>query len=493
MTRAGPSRESTAVQAPSLLLWHPELHRQLAHEQLAFVSVGFQPRYQRDLALQLIDRAFADAGVRSSTVWELQRKPDLLIKLWVPAGKNTEDILQGLRAQAQAHPHVRLTLQEATFHALRTLSHYLWSRAVTTEDVDDVLECGGDFLVSGVIAERLPDEIAHLSRRQLVALLDSEPAGVKFFIWISAAELLPNERARDHLEHELLRVVNTTPNVYATSIFAGTGVADYLVTGRFKPEHYETLARDLQPRLSLLGDPFIATNTDTALSTLYGPIDRVEGLLAVDSLVQQAPARAEDAQSAVPIEELLGREESEHLEFKGSAFNVINERPNVRREHTEAEDSNRLRKVKDAITKSCTGFLNANGGRLVIGVVEASRVPLDAARSYSEDARQVGEYIVVGVDRRLEGKRAIAWDEFQRRLRTQLAESITPSPDPWISIDRTNTEGIDVAVITVKKPNVWFFAKIEGENEVFYVRYGNATRPLRGPAMLQHMRSEPRE
>src|SRR5207245_1079870 len=96
------------IEQSATVLWHPNLHRQVAQEQLAFLTIGFQPRYQREAALRVIDRATEATGVRSYTIWELQRKPDLLAKIWVPAGKNAEDVWASLRVEARAEPHIHL-------------------------------------------------------------------------------------------------------------------------------------------------------------------------------------------------------------------------------------------------------------------------------------------------------------------------------------------------------------------------------------------------
>lgn len=314
-------------------------------------------------------------------------------------------------------------------------------------------------------------------------------SGIKFFVWLSLSDLLPSERARSTLQTELIRVVNSTPHIYATSIYGGSSNrASYLLSGRFKPEHYEALARELQPRLSNLGEPFIATNTDTALSTLYGPIDRWEALLpTTDGLI------VPEAAQSLPLDilALLQMDESLSLEFKGSAFNFIPTDEQGRRV-SDAEAANRAKKVRDAITKSCAGFLNAGGGTLIIGALESERVTTDVASAYNSAAKVGGKYVVVGVDRSFDGRR-LTWDAFERRLRTHLSESITPSPDPWIEISRLEYEGMDLAAITIRPPTTWFWAKTSTDSDLFYVRYGNATRPLRGPAQVHHMRSSPRE
>jgi hypothetical protein len=233
----------------STVLWHPDLHRQAVQEDLAFLTIGFHPRYHRETSLQIVERATASIGIRSYVTWELQRKPDLLMKVWIPAGKNTDDLWQALRREADDNPQLRLELMLSTYAVQATLYHHLWPTRVTPTDVDDALDLGGDLLTSGNIVGPLQGEFDALVRRQLIATIESEASGIKFFIWLSPAQLFPNERAKSSLESELIRAVTTTPHVYATSLYRILGDASYLITGRFKPENYEVLARDLQPRL----------------------------------------------------------------------------------------------------------------------------------------------------------------------------------------------------------------------------------------------------
>ncbi len=470
------------------VLWHPDLHRQAAQEDLAFLTIGFQPRYHRATALQIIDRANATVGVRSYTLWELQRKPDLLMKVWIPAGKNTDDLWRALSHEARTNPQIRLDLSLSTFVVQATLHHYLWPTRVSPADVDEILELGGDLLTSGTLYGDLPKDLDTLSRRQVIAQLAAGATGIKFFIWLSLSELLPNERAKATLEMELIRVVTTTPHVYGTSIYRTLGASPYLISGRFKPERYEVLARDLQPRLSVLGEPFFATNTDTALSTLFGPVDRTEALLPPPKNSVPAPR----LRPVLEIDELLQQEESPNLEIKGSAFTAIPLGEPEPRHQTAAEQAGRAKGVRDAITKTCTGFLNANGGVLLIGVIEADRASLDDARNYNPDAVEVGKYIAVGVDTTIDGKK-VSWDEFERRLRSLLSNSITPPPDPWIEIHSLRLGALRIAAVVISQPNTWFWANTSTDQDVFYVRYGNATRPLRGPAQIQHMRSTARD
>jgi Putative DNA-binding domain len=471
------------------VLWHPDLHRQAAQEDLAFLTIGFQPRYHRATALQIIDRAVAAVGVRSFTLWELQRKPDLLMKVWIPAGRNSDDLWRALSHEAETNPQIRLDLVDSTYIVQTTLHHYLWPSRLTATDIDQVLELGGDLLTSGTLFGELPKQLDALARRQLIAPLAAGATGIKFFIWLSLSELLPNERAKASLETELVRVVTTTPHVYATSIYRTLGVTPYLISGRFKPENYEVLAQDLQPRLSVLGEPFFATNTDTALSTMFSAVERTEALLPPPA---KSSAPVQWSKPVLNIDELLRQDESPTLEIKGSAFTPIPLGESDSRHQTAGERASRSKGVRDAITKTCAGFLNSSGGVLLIGIIESERAAFDDAQRYNPDAVKVGNYIAVGIDSSIDGRR-ITWDEFERRLRSQLSTSITPPPDPWIEIHSLRLGTLKIAAIVVTQPNTWFWANTSTDQDVFYVRYGNATRPLRGPAQIQHMRSAVRD
>lgn len=473
------------------VLWHPDIHRQAAQEDLAFLTVGFEPRYHRPTALQIIDRANVSVGIRSYVLWELQRKPDILMRAWIPAGKNTDDLWRALHVEAANNPQLRVELVPSTYVVQTVLHHHLWpnrAAAAAAADIDDILEHGGDLLTSGVLYGEVPKEFEPLLRRRLIASVDFNAVGIKFFIWLSPSELLPNERAQSTLETELIRVVTGTPHIYATSVYRTLGPVPYLISGRFKPEHYEVLARELQPRLAVLGEPFFATNTDTSLSTLFAPIDRTEALLPPAHSANLTLKR----DSRIRLEELLDQDESGSLEVKGSAFTpiVLENADSISR--VPDSHSGYSKSVRDAITKTCAGFLNSHGGVLLIGLLEKDRATLKAAQEYNPDALDLGKYIAVGVDTSAGGKQ-LTWDEFERRLRTQLSASIIPSPDPWIEVQSFTVGPLKIAAVVIAEPNTWFWANTSTDKDVFYVRYGNATRPLRGPAQLQHIRSANRD
>ncbi|MCB1029368.1 MAG: ATP-binding protein [Microthrixaceae bacterium] len=480
--------QETHLPAPEVgvatVLWHPEMHLRTAKEQLAFFALGFQPRYHRDSVLQTIDRAAATLAISSYVVWELQRKPDILLKVWIPSGCTSEDVLTAIQQEAIKHPTVPVETTSAVFLVGRVVSHYLWPNLVLSDqDRNDVLDLGGDYLTSGVVLGDVSPDLEPLVVRRHAAILEPDQGGIKFFIWVRVSELHNSSRTRSQVEAEIIRIVGSTPHIYGTSVYAGTGnLGDYLISGRMKD--YEALARQLQPRLATLGEPFIALNTDTALSTLYNPIDRIENLLGIGMV--KAEAGRFGLNNAVDIVTLLESDESEFLEVKGSALDFIR----VGRDQG-LKVKERANLAKDAVIKACAGFLNGTGGRLVIGAVEKERFTFDEVTEFYPDAKEVGEFIVIGVDREVEGKGEISWDEFERRLRTVLSGSLNPLPDPWIHIQRADIGGLDVALVSVEQPDGWFWADTSSAKEVFFARYGNATRPLSGRAQASHMRSQP--
>jgi len=472
------------------VLWHPDLHKRVVKEELGFLSLAFKPRYGRDAAKQIIDRATERAAIRSYTVWELHRKPDIILKAWLPPGTSSTDLGLILQAEARRQSDVPVELTFEVFDVAQVVSHHLWPRPVTETDREFALESGGDLLTDGRASEEDLLRAEKLLARRLVAPIEPSPEGIKFFIWLTRTDQLTTEKGLGAYENQLLSVMASAPNIFATSIYAGSvgGRVDYLVSGRIKPIHYESIASHLQPRLAMVGDPYCATNTDTCLSTLYVPIDRVESLL--EPLEAGALGVTPPINLDLDIDVILASEEGDFLEFKGSAFAPIaaSDAQGV----TPEEVRNRSRKVRDAITKSCAGFLNTGGGQLVIGVLESARVELGAAVTYDPSATQVGKYIVVGRDRYAEGAGELDWDAFERRLRTQIANTISPSPEPWLSVHRLIFGELELAVVSITEPDTWFWAKLGGDEDVFFARYGNTTKPLKGQALLNHIRSRPR-
>ncbi|MCY3807238.1 MAG: putative DNA binding domain-containing protein, partial [bacterium] len=171
-----------------------------------------------------------------------------------------------------------------------------------------------------------------------------------------------------------------------------------------------------------------------------------------------------DAESSAPpaggVDELLKLGESQTLEFKSSArWNSHTGRVDKRLEHV--------------VVKTVCGLLNAEGGKLLIGV--------------NDDAEVLG----VDVDMETLGRKADK-DGYELFLRQLLENSLSVPTAGIVHIGFEHIGGVEICVVTVASSGKPVFAKpLEGGagHIEFWLRVGNATRQLHGDDMLDYKNS----
>lgn len=148
---------------------------------------------------------------------------------------------------------------------------------------------------------------------------------------------------------------------------------------------------------------------------------------------------------AIPTSELLVADETNDVEFKSTARWNLRERCKDKR-------------MEDAVVKTVAGFLNGEGGTLLIGV---------------SDAR---EPIGLGYDTPL--VQPPNADGLVNWLTTHLANALT-----HVAVTRTRTRteeisGRHVCRVDVAASSVPVYARMSSKDRVFWVRMNNSTRPL---------------
>lgn len=157
------------------------------------------------------------------------------------------------------------------------------------------------------------------------------------------------------------------------------------------------------------------------------------------------------------LQHLLDAGESNVLEFKSSA------RWNT---HTAAKDL----KLEAVVVKTITGFMNAEGGTLLIGVADDGSV-LGVEHDYSTLSKSNR-------------------DGFELFL-TQLIDVDISGPSPTLIKTAFHVhEGLDVCRVTVSASAKPVFAKGQsgGGHAEFWVRLGNQTKQLHGAEMLDYQK-----
>ena len=188
-------------------------------------------------------------------------------------------------------------------------------------------------------------------------------------------------------------------------------------------------------------------------------LERRRDLIA--SVVKDGFARlCEDTavpQPSLALADLLAIGESQTTEYKSTA------RWNT---HTNQAD----KKMELVITKTVCGFLNAEGGNLLIGV--------------NDDAQVVG----LGQDMQTLGSKANR-DGYELWLRQHLDNSLSVRTTGIVRVRFEQAGQHDVCVVSVAASGKPVFAKPHEGGQApteFWVRNGNATRQLHGDDMVEY-------
>ena len=157
------------------------------------------------------------------------------------------------------------------------------------------------------------------------------------------------------------------------------------------------------------------------------------------------------------VAKLLATGESQIVEFKSTA------RWNV-------QAGKRDKQMEHVIVKTVCGFLNAQGGRLLIGV--------------DDDANVVG----LAADMQTLGRKADR-DGYELFLRQLLDNDLSVPTAGIVRISFEMVNSLDICVVSVAPYRRPVFAKPSAGHDSlteFYVRVGNSTKPLHGNDMLEY-------
>ena len=166
--------------------------------------------------------------------------------------------------------------------------------------------------------------------------------------------------------------------------------------------------------------------------------------------------KTSSATQAATIEDLLVAGESQTVEFKSTA------RWNL---HTRAPD----KKIEHVIVKTVCGFLNAEGGTLLIGVADQ------------------GDVLGLGDDLQTLGKKPNL-DGYELFLRQNLDNNLSIPTAGIVRIRFERMNSLDVCAVAVAASAKPVFAKTiaGGELTEFWVRVGNATKQFHGDEMMEY-------
>lgn len=179
-----------------------------------------------------------------------------------------------------------------------------------------------------------------------------------------------------------------------------------------------------------------------------------QGLVDLDLRPPAVYSGASPAGGDLTLAALLAEGEGAHVEFKATArYNV----------HTSSAD----KAVEAAMVKAVAGFLNSEGGRLIVGVEDSGRV--------------------VGIDPDISTlKQRQSRDGFEQFVRNALNQRLDRDEVSRITIGFQELEGKAVCVISIPRARRPVYCDDDGR-QVFYVRSGNTTQPFTVEEAVNHI------
>jgi ATP-dependent Lon protease len=190
---------------------------------------------------------------------------------------------------------------------------------------------------------------------------------------------------------------------------------------------------------------FVEVNTN---HEEFVPVPEQPEDLGLDGAVAEPEAEASvDEVKGASLAELVGQPESALLEFKSSL-------------RYDRKTGGANRSLEQAVVKSVAGLLNGRGG-LLIGVADD------------------GEILGIDDDFPMLSKRKDL-DGFENHLTTLLEQGIGAAATSTVEVSFDALDGRRVCRVNVRPSPAPVWTHIKGEQDTFYVRLGNSTRPL-GP------------
>ena len=187
------------------------------------------------------------------------------------------------------------------------------------------------------------------------------------------------------------------------------------------------------------------------------PSSRSRGSEAAPTAAAQRELQEDSAPAPTEgVAELLAAGESQTVEFKATA------RWNLR-------TAKREKQMDRVIVKTVCGFLNAQGGTLLIGV--------------NDDAS------VMGLAHDMQTLSEPSRDSYERFLRQLLDNGLSVPTAATVRIRFEAADGLEICVVSVSQYRKPVFARArdgKGNPTEFWVRVGNATRQLQGDDMLDY-------
>jgi hypothetical protein len=455
------------------LQWHPVVHEKIGQETLHYWFLTFSASYEWDQVRAELLAMLEGLHVYSFALYELMGDCDVLLRVWLPRGTSSS-----FRVELRK----RLTRFGLDLDVMFTVEEVVRHWPFTASGAGEIQAAGEDGAMpepeaiaeaNDKLLDRLgveDDTLAALAEEGFIGPRDhshDQVPGVKIVTLIKPQGTLKTSQIYS-LSKEIAAALDSQQAIKQRSLYQVEGTAIFLLTCLVPEDRFFAFRDDLVRLISpLCAAASVRTNSYACASPRL--------LMFQDLIPSPGARRAPVRLHSRNVADLLKLEESKTLEVKGSAFTPLND---WLFEGKEREESTAF--FHEGVLKTIVGFLNAEGGSIVIGALEAHRYR-DEMWEGAPEFKEVGGYLTAGIlDPYFRDR---GWDHYTRKMAETISSNIVPDPLPLVTVRNDEVDGTILCIIDVAsgRDAAWHYLKArKGDGLTFLVRHGPRTIPLEG-------------
>jgi len=456
-------------------IWHYDVHNKKFGETLLYLKLSFYPIYMRENIFDKIKSFFEKRGIYSYCIYELYGIYDLMLRIWIPPNQHVNQF----RGELFKELETLYCRNVIPFIVEKNDLHWAWldeeNKKLISPSEMDVSNLSGDDITEVNQDDQL--KINGLLTQNIIK--EYKPKrGIKFFIVIPPPDSIeiPTQRSSEIILSRLKgMLIESKKYIFEPSIYSGHGFAWILIKGKVSFENY-FMINELTQKINEAGVKlfYIHTYTYLVTSSDFQYCIEEEGFPGEQEVIELLD---------FDVVFYLKKEEDEQFEVKGSLWFDVDRWLRDKR-----GDFRDKMVAKEGVLRSIVGFLNANGGRILIGALEKRRYG-DVLRNPNHPLHRypmVGDRIVFGINNEYYAK---GWDGFSAKLTDFISSHIGRDVSAMIKIKKYEYEGFDLCLVTVPRGIRWYYL----DEEEFWVRRANSTILLKGPDTDNYKELYPRK
>lgn len=473
---------------------HPKVHAEWGDQSLYFMFFSFRLSYDDKALADALNDAFAQHDVTAQVTYELIGRFDLMLRVWLPHARQ-----RAFRATIKEKLNPLSLQTDAAWSIAEIVRHWPWGSR------------GSDYDRRGPLRE--PEErLSVMDRESTLRTLND----------VSSSDEPDPAHADDLKNKRLISEVSATPQegIKLVTLVDGNALSNQevdalqgLIARRLDESDQAIFSEWSLYRSESNEMPFIImcrvapTAWARINAAFYRPIQEMligKGRTSTYAVIRQGLVPFSDAIATNPVPasigrsmtvaELLADDESERFEVKATAFGAVDPWLHGRGEIVESD-----KLFERSVLKSVVGFLNASGGTVLIGALEAERYrglsgEVDAQL---EQFPVSGQYVCLGL---LDPYfLAEGWDKYARRIAAILDTRITGTPVATRAVVVEKQSYLDREFCVVRAEAStdahWYYAIGSGgeRTQRFYVRSGARVIELQGTDADRYKRTRAAE